>query len=194
MRRGELAVAADAIRCPLKSSSVDAVLCTKVTHHLETHTIDQTEPPTRGGKHRSYSSTMRRFVSPETTRRMGLFVEGQLRLGAEAVVLVGTDSPTLPLAFIEQAFHELERADVVLGPATDGGYYLVGCALRLPPIFDGIAWSSSHVLAETVSRLTDPSWRLALLPPWYDVDTLDDWHLLRGHLAAPPVALVAATA
>ena len=99
------------------------------------------------------------------------------------MVLVGTDSPTLPLVLIEQAFKDLERADVVLGPATDGGYYLVGCR-RLPPIFEGVAWSSSRTLADTVARLCDPGWRLALLPPWYDVDTADDWQMLRGHVAA----------
>ena len=100
------------------------------------------------------------------------------------MVLVGTDSPTLPLVLVEQAFQELEQADVVLGPATDGGYYLVGCGRRLPPIFEGVAWSSSRTLTDTIARLADPSWRLALLPPWYDVDTGDDWQMLRGHLAA----------
>jgi rSAM/selenodomain-associated transferase 1 len=115
--------------------------------------------------------------------RMNSFFTAQFASGASAVVLVGADSPTLPLANIEQAFTELETVDVVLGPATDGGYYLVGCR-RLPPLFDGITWSSSRVLTETVARLDDPAWRLAVLPPWYDVDTPDDWELLRGHLAA----------
>lgn len=117
-------------------------------------------------------------------QRMAAFFTAQFCEGADQVVLLGTDSPTVPLAFVEQAFQELEQDDVVLGPATDGGYYLVGCARRLPPIFEGIVWSSSHVLTDTVARLAGPSWRLALLPPWYDVDTLDDWRMLQGHLAA----------
>jgi len=117
-------------------------------------------------------------------RRMANFFGNQFRSGMEAVVLLGTDSPSLPLACVEQAFRELERADLVLGPATDGGYYLVGCARRLPPIFEGVVWSSPHVLAQTVDRLSKPDWRLALLPPWYDVDTLADWWVLRGHLGA----------
>jgi uncharacterized protein len=117
-------------------------------------------------------------------RRMAGFIAAQLEAGAEAVVLVGADSPTLPIVYVEQAFEELLRADVVLGPAFDGGYYLVGCGRRLPPIFDDAAWSSNRVLADAVARLSDPSWRLALLPPWYDVDTPDDWALLRGHVAA----------
>lgn len=117
-------------------------------------------------------------------QRMAAFISARLREGAEKVVLLGTDSPTVPLGFIEQAFQELEQADVVLGPATDGGYYLIGCSRRLPPLFEGITWSSAFVLGETISRLADPSWRLALLPPWYDIDTLDDWRMLQGHLAA----------
>jgi glycosyltransferase A (GT-A) superfamily protein (DUF2064 family) len=116
---------------------------------------------------------------------MAAFFAGRFRAGARAVVLLGTDSPTVPLAFVEQAFGELERAHVVLGPATDGGYYLVGCAGSfVPPIFEGIAWGGNGVLGDTVRRLADPRWRLAVLPPWYDVDTLDDWRMLQGHLAA----------
>src|SRR5262249_55897042 len=101
-----------------------------------------------------------------------------------AVVLLGSDSPTLPGTFVAEAFRLLETADVVLGPATDGGYYLLGCARRRPPVFDGIDWGSPHVLEQTIACLADPAWRVALLPPWYDVDTLDDWRMLRGHLAA----------
>jgi rSAM/selenodomain-associated transferase 1 len=117
-------------------------------------------------------------------RRMATFFAGQLDAGARRVVLLGTDSPTLPLAYVEQAFRELERADVVLGPATDGGYYLVGCGPRLPPIFEGLTWGSGGVLADTVASLADPSWRLALLPPWYDVDSFADWQVLLGHVQA----------
>jgi rSAM/selenodomain-associated transferase 1 len=117
-------------------------------------------------------------------RRMAAFVADRLREGAGKIVLLGTDSPTLPVAYVEQAFAELDNADVVLGPATDGGYCLLGCERRLPPIFEGISWGGPRVLADTVSRLADPAWRLALLPPWYDVDTPHDLQVLRGHLAA----------
>jgi len=117
-------------------------------------------------------------------QRMAAFFAEQFRAGAEMVVLVGTDSPTLPLALVDQAFRELEQADVVLGPATDGGYYLIGCKKQVPPIFEGVAWGSDRVLGHTIARLTDLTWQLALLPPWYDVDTLADWRMLCGHLAA----------
>jgi hypothetical protein len=123
-------------------------------------------------------------VEGDLGRRLAAFIEGELQSGAERVVVLGTDSPTVPLPYVEQAFAELEHADVVLGPAADGGYYLVGCARQVPPIFEGIAWGTAEVLAQTIARLHDTRHRLALLPPWYDVDTLDDWRMLRGHLAA----------
>ncbi len=123
-------------------------------------------------------------VAGDLGQRMAAFLTEQVQAGAGPVVLLGTDSPSLPPAYVEQAFAALEQADVVLGPATDGGYYLIGCARRMPPVFDDIPWSSSRVLAETVARLPAPGWKLALLPPWYDVDTLDDWRMLQGHLQA----------
>jgi uncharacterized protein len=115
--------------------------------------------------------------------RMAAFFRTQLEGGAASAVLVGTDSPSLPLSFVDQAFRELERADLVLGPATDGGYYLIGCSVSVPPVFDGVAWGGPRVLLETTRRLPAGA-RLAVLPPWYDVDTLADWFALRGHLAA----------
>jgi rSAM/selenodomain-associated transferase 1 len=121
-------------------------------------------------------------------RRLSVFMAQQLAAGAASVVVLGSDSPTVPAAYIEQAFTALEQADVVLGPATDGGYYLIGCARWLPSVFDGIAWGGPMVLAETIARVAESSGRLALLPPWYDVDTLDDWRMLRGHVAAMRLA------
>jgi rSAM/selenodomain-associated transferase 1 len=100
------------------------------------------------------------------------------------VVLLGADSPTLPAGIILQAFLELGSADVVLGPATDGGYYLIGCTGSCPPLFDKIAWGETEVLGETVAKVRGAGLRLGLLPPWYDIDTLADLRMLRGHLAA----------
>lgn len=126
-------------------------------------------------------------LTPQTEgdlgQRLEHFFRDRFAAGASKVVVVGTDSPTLPVAHVADAFRQLDEADVVLGPATDGGYYLIGCR-RLPPIFTGIAWSGPQVLAQTVAQLPDPSWTLALLPPWYDVDTPESWAMLVGHIAA----------
>ena len=115
--------------------------------------------------------------------RLERFIGDQLDTGADRVVVIGTDSPTLPPEFLSRALEDLAHADLVLGPATDGGYYLVGCRRRLP-IFDGISWSRDTVLAETIDRLDDPRWCVSLLPPWYDVDTPEGWAMMRGHVRA----------
>jgi uncharacterized protein len=117
-------------------------------------------------------------------QRLKHFFAAQQASGGKRIVVVGTDSPTLPVEWVIRAFDMLRDADVVLGPATDGGYYLLGCAERLPPILDGITWSGPTVLHQTIKRLEDTSCRMALLPPWYDVDTLADWHVLVGHIKA----------
>jgi rSAM/selenodomain-associated transferase 1 len=106
--------------------------------------------------------------------RMAAFFREQLDVRAAPVVLVGTDSPTLPVSYVELAFIMLQNADVVLGPAADDGYYLIGCRRSVPPVFDGITWGGPRVLLDTVARLPEHC-RLALPPLWYDVDTLADW-------------------
>jgi uncharacterized protein len=116
-------------------------------------------------------------------QRMQRFLEQQLHGEARQVVVLGTDSPTVPLSYFHQAFAMLDSADVVVGPATDGGYYLIGCSSHVPAIFEGIAWGGSSVFEDTITRLP-ATCRLALLPPWYDVDTLADWHFMRAHVKA----------
>jgi rSAM/selenodomain-associated transferase 1 len=123
-------------------------------------------------------------VDGDLGRRLAVFFSAALAEGADRVLAIGTDSPTLPLPLIQRALEQLQDADVVLGPATDGGYYLLGCARHVPPLFDGIAWSTSEVTSATVAHVRHAGLRLALLPPWYDVDTLDDWRMLRGHIEA----------
>jgi hypothetical protein len=113
--------------------------------------------------------------------RLRSFICGHLR-DADRVVVVGADSPNVPVDYVEQAFAALDKADVVLGPARDGGYYLLGCARLVPPIFDGISWGTSTVLAQTTARLENAEWRAALLPAWYDVDTLADWTVLTEYV------------
>ncbi|GAC1301183.1 MAG: TIGR04282 family arsenosugar biosynthesis glycosyltransferase [Isosphaeraceae bacterium] len=116
--------------------------------------------------------------------RMKSFFEGEFEDGAERVVLVGSDSPTLDPSIVISAFLCLEGRDVVLGPATDGGYYLVGCRPPVPPIFEDMDWSTPEVLSRTIDRLQVTGLSLAILPPWYDIDTVDDWRMLAGHLRA----------
>ena len=98
--------------------------------------------------------------------------------------MIGTDSPSLPCHLVAQAFGALGDSDVVLGPAADGGYYLIGVTRPHPGLFQGIQWSTSVVLSQTVARCRELGLRLATLPVWYDIDEIDDLHFLRGHAAA----------
>jgi rSAM/selenodomain-associated transferase 1 len=98
---------------------------------------------------------------------------------AGRALVIGSDAPTLPARLLVRAAAALERAELVLGPTADGGYYLIGARGR-PPRLDGVRFSTVHALADTVALADGP---VELLPPWYDVDTPDDLRLLRLHLA-----------
>lgn len=103
------------------------------------------------------------------TRLRSALDAGQAK--GKRVVLIGTDSPTLPAAIIRRGFAHLERVNCVLGPAIDGGYYLIGARERLPDsLFARMPWSSDAVASETLRRARDAGLRVALLPTWYDVD------------------------
>jgi uncharacterized protein len=99
-------------------------------------------------------------------------------------VLIGSDSPDLPQEYLEEAFDKLRGFRVVLGPATDGGYYLIGVSQTVPPIFDDIPWSTPEVWTQTVSRLTAAKIPYHVLPEWYDVDDFTGLRRLETSLPA----------
>jgi rSAM/selenodomain-associated transferase 1 len=103
--------------------------------------------------------------------------------GRDPCVICGTDSPDLPIAYLEEAIEELSSHDVVLGPTQDGGYYLVGLRAHLPQLFDGIPWSTEDVFRTTLSRAQALGRTVHTTPAWHDVDTLED---LREFLARDP--------
>lgn len=93
----------------------------------------------------------------------------------EPAVLIGSDLPDLPGRHISEAFAALRDAQTCLGPATDGGFYLLG--LREPlaaGIFDGVVWGGPQVLARTLDNCSSAGRTCLLLPPWPDVDTGED--------------------
>ncbi len=118
--------------------------------------------------------------------RMSDFFEHQLASVAGRVVLIGSDSPTIPIRVVEQAFADLENHDLVVGPSHDGGYYLLGMKSPLPALFSGIGWSTNRVLQQTLDRVSEAYPRLSvqLLEPWYDVDSLEDVRRLGAELQA----------
>lgn len=101
---------------------------------------------------------------------------------SKKTVIIGADSPTLPLSMIEKAFRALSRKDVVLGPAIDGGYYLIGLKAPCVNIFKGVHWSSSAVMRRTLRNAKGLGKTVVLLNQWYDVDDCVDLRRLRMEL------------
>ena len=113
--------------------------------------------------------------------------------GYAQILFVGSDSPTLPISYISQAITLLDSRDTVIGPSTDGGYYLIGfsvetLATTIPQVFEEIAWSTAGVFQQTVTRIREAKVTLGLLPPWYDIDTPEDLTFLHTHISATRLA------
>lgn len=101
-------------------------------------------------------------------------VLGRLSPGRRPVLAVGSDCPALSAALLRRAADRLQEVDVVLGPALDGGYYLVGVKAPHPEIFAGIPWSTDRVLEATRGRIESAGLSHVLLEPARDLDTPDD--------------------
>ncbi len=130
---------------------------------------------------------------PQTGKDLGerltYATEWVAETGYEKVIIVGSDSPTLPISFISDAIKGLDTRDVIIGPSMDGGYYLIGLSVNtlfktVPSIFNGITWSTAQVLQQTIDRIQNINVSLKLLPPWYDVDTPQDLVFLHTHLTS----------
>jgi rSAM/selenodomain-associated transferase 1 len=108
--------------------------------------------------------------------------------GAQNVVIMGSDSPILPPEYLTRAFDLLQETSVVLGPASDGGYYLIGLSAgkdmptRCEALFSNIAWSTGTVYRQTVEAARQAKMSLTSLPPWSDVDEPDDIQVLSDAL------------
>jgi len=94
--------------------------------------------------------------------------------GYKQVVIVGTDVPTLPLSAYREAFAMLDRSDVVLGPAVDGGYYLIGLRQPAEQLFAEVPWSTEQVLPVTQQKAKTLGLSVGLTATWRDVDTITD--------------------
>ncbi|MBI2119024.1 MAG: TIGR04282 family arsenosugar biosynthesis glycosyltransferase [Elusimicrobia bacterium] len=102
------------------------------------------------------------------------------REGAKTVVLIGSDSPGLPLAYIKEAFHALKKSDLVIGPSLDGGYYLIALnqGVKFPKLIQNIPWSSSCVLKKTLQNAKKLNLKVHLLPEYFDIDEPNDLQFL----------------
>jgi rSAM/selenodomain-associated transferase 1 len=117
-------------------------------------------------------------VGDDLGARMHHVVETMFSRGYRRTIIIGTDVPTVPLDHFKQALTSLEDHDLVLGPALDGGYYLIGINQSVPELFSDIPWSTDQVLRLTQEKAAVLGLKTALLERWRDVDTLDDLEAL----------------
>lgn len=94
--------------------------------------------------------------------------------GYKKICIIGSDNLEITTEIIEQAFHVLNETDIVIGPATDGGYYLAGMKAQYSEIFKNKSWSTSRVLEETINDLKDQTLSYSLLKTLSDIDTYKD--------------------
>ena len=115
-------------------------------------------------------------------RRLASLFYSAFRRNITRLVVLGSDSPTLPLDVIHEAFDELERRKAVVGPAEDGGYYLLGASAWIPELFQNIDWGTAEVLSQTTAVLVGKQLDFATLIPWYDIDRSKDLEKLRQEI------------
>ncbi len=113
---------------------------------------------------------------PSLGERQINMLSDMLTAGFSRALIIGSDIPTLPAAYVQEAFRRLEdpACDAVFGPSRDGGYYLVGARQVHRPLFENIAWGSPQVLQQTLEQARQYGYAVALVPPWYDVDRPQD--------------------
>jgi uncharacterized protein len=109
------------------------------------------------------------------TERLVSAFEDAFNAGGERVLIIGSDCPDVTEADIYDAWELLRENDLVLGPATDGGYWLVGLSAPAPFLFEGIPWSTEKVMEKTLSLAAASDLKVKLLRTLNDVDTLADW-------------------
>ena len=124
-------------------------------------------------------------------QRMAGCFEGWFARGADRVVIIGTDCPTLTPGDISDAFDALETTDVVISPASDGGYVLLGLSAPRPQLLEGVTWGGDRVLAQTAATARRLSLSLRLLPMHADLDRFEDLRPVFGLLEARLLTLSA---
>jgi hypothetical protein len=115
--------------------------------------------------------------------RMARSFQTAFAAGERRTLIIGTDCPDLDAKILIQAFAALEHTDLILGPAIDGGYYLIGLRRPIPELFVGIAWSTAQVRQRTIEIAEQLGLAIALLPPLSDIDTpadLQTWQASAG--------------
>ena len=118
-------------------------------------------------------------------QRLSRATDRAFETGAEVVLLLGADSPTLPPSLLAGAIEALEAHDAVLGPTDDGGYYVLGMTRFWPELFDRIDWGTQRVAEQTRHRADAAGIDLEALDAWYDLDRFEDLERACRDLQAP---------
>lgn len=136
------------------------------------------------------------FIIEKTLHKLDLTSQGEGDLGErmsrafdrslmanQRVIIIGTDAPDLQAVALQQAASALTEHDAVFAPAYDGGYVMVGLSRAMPNLFEGIAWSTSKVMAQTRKKLSSLNVNYFELPAFFDIDEASDLqHLPTGWL------------
>ena len=96
------------------------------------------------------------------------------KLGHKKVIIIGTDAPDVSMKIVQSAISVLDNYSVVIGPANDGGYYLLGFKSKLIDLFSGIEWSTNSVFDNTIKKLSNYKMNYFILDELTDIDTLED--------------------
>jgi hypothetical protein len=130
--------------------------------------------------------------------RMAAAFDEAFRRGARRAAIIGTDAPSLSRELVLEALDALNDHNLAIGPASDGGYYLLALDRARPELFDGISWSTSSVLRQTLERAATLGLRVRLLKALTDIDTLADlrseWPRVRTLLQNRPLLAAALAA
>jgi len=98
----------------------------------------------------------------------------------QKAVIIGSDCPYLSASILRESFSEMDETDLVIGPALDGGYYLLGCKKMHPRLFEGNNWSTALVLEQTKAKIIEENLTCTYLQPLADIDTEEDWKKFRS--------------
>jgi len=171
------------------AASVGNEMALKMYHVLCGWTRDQSAALPAGTRYRYYSSEglpddawpndafLKRLQHPgDLGERMLQGFREAFAAGHTKVVITGSDCPGIDTAYLASAFAALDDHDVVIGPALDGGYTLLGMRHLTPELFHDVAWSTETVLPTTIARAEAAGRSLIQLASLSDVDYLEDWH------------------
>ena len=164
--------AAEVYRCALLDTLAVALSISDVTRALSF------APPTDDARRYFEDIAPAFLLMPQAGATLGERVSDTLKRllsSFSPVVLIGSDGPDLPAEFVTRAFDILRTGkDVVLGPANDGGYYLIGMRSMQPILFERIDWSTEAVAQQTRERAGEAALNLVELPHWHDIDNVGD--------------------